>query len=93
MICLISIKGIKWIIHTALPKENIPDNIDPKVFKTKNNRFVVKSTCPSCAATKSQSLLKNRRLQGYLARYKLRHFQQMIPSAWSIFYSKYIKHE
>ena len=61
MICLISIKGIKdikWIIHTALPKRNIPGNIDPKVFRTKNNRFVVKSTCSSCGNKKAKFVKK-----------------------------------
>ena len=33
-------------------------NIDPKVFRTKNNRFVVKSTCSSCGNKKSKFIKK-----------------------------------
>lgn len=29
-------------------------NIDPKIFKTRNGRFVVKSMCPSCKHKKSK---------------------------------------
>ena len=33
-------------------------NIDPKVFRTKNNRYVVKSKCPSCGRRKSKFVRK-----------------------------------
>ena len=33
-------------------------NIDLKIFRTKNNRFVLKSTCPSCGNKKSRFVKK-----------------------------------
>ena len=29
-------------------REKFTGNIDPKIFGTKNNRYIMKSTCPSC---------------------------------------------
>ena len=39
---------IAWIV------ENILKNIDPKVFKTKNNRLIMQSRCPLCEIKKSR---------------------------------------
>ena len=42
----------------CVSKRKYTGNIDPKVFRTKNNRFVVKSTCPSCGHKKSKFVKK-----------------------------------
>ena len=41
-------------------------NIDPKVFRTKNGRYVMKSICPSCKHKKSK-FVKKQEAQGILS--------------------------
>ena len=31
-----------------------PENIDPKIFRTKNNRLIMQSKCPVCETKKSR---------------------------------------
>ena len=40
------------------------DNIDPKMFKTKNNRLIIQPKCSACGTKKSR-FVKNKMLKAY----------------------------
>ena len=40
------------------------ENIDPKMFRTKNNRFIMQSKCPVCGIKKSR-FAKNKKPKVY----------------------------
>ena len=40
------------------------ENIDPKMFKTKNHRLIMQSKCPVCRIEKSR-FVKNRKQRAY----------------------------
>ena len=48
------------------------ENIDPKIFRTKNNRLVMQSKCSACGIKKS-SFLKEQEAKGLLSNLKLKH--------------------
>ena len=43
------------------------ENIDPKMFRTKNNRLVMQSKCPVCRIKKSR-FIKNQEAKGLLSK-------------------------
>ena len=44
--------------------KKVIENIDPKMFKTKNNRLIMQSKCPVCRIEKSR-FVKNRKQRAY----------------------------
>ena len=42
------------------------ENIDPKMFRTKNNRLIIQSKCPVCAIIKSR-FVKEQEAKGLLS--------------------------
>ena len=42
------------------------ENIDPKMFRTKNNRLIMQSKCPVCRIKKSR-FIKNQEAKGLLS--------------------------
>ena len=53
-------------------------NIDPKIFRTKNNRYVLKSKCSSCGNKKSK-FVKKQEAQGLLSMMGLKTPFSKIP--------------
>ena len=43
------------------------ENIDPKMFRTKNNRLIMQSKCPVCRIKKSR-FIKNQEAKGLLSK-------------------------
>ena len=41
--------------------KNVPENKNPRVFKTKNERLILNSTCSVCNNKKSRFVSKNKR--------------------------------
>ena len=55
------------------------ENIDPKIFKTKNNRLYMQSKCPVCGIKKSR-FVKEQEAKGLLSNLKIRTPLSKIPS-------------
>ena len=48
------------------------ENIDPKMFRTKNNRLIMQSKCPVCEIKKSR-FVKEQEAKGLLSSLELKH--------------------
>ena len=46
-------------------------NIDPKIFRTKNNRLVMQSKCPVCGIKKSR-FVKEQEAKGWFSNLEIR---------------------
>ena len=54
------------------------DNIDPKMFKTKNNRLIIQSTCSVCGTKKSR-FVKEQDAKGLLSNFGIKTPFSKIP--------------
>ena len=54
------------------------ENIDPKMFKTKNNRLIMQSKCPACKIKKSR-FAKEHKAKGLLSNLGIRTPLSKIP--------------
>ena len=54
------------------------ENIDPKMFRTKNNRLIMQSKCPVCRIKKSR-FIKNQEAKGLLSNLGIRTPLGKIP--------------
>ena len=55
------------------------DNIDPKIFRTKNNRLLVQSKCSNCKSKKSR-FVKDQEAKGLLSNLRINATFSQIPS-------------
>ena len=55
------------------------ENIDPKMFRTKNNRLIMQSKCPVCRIKKSR-FVKEQEAKGLLSNLEIRSLSSKIPS-------------
>ena len=53
-------------------------NIDPKIFRTKNNRLVMQSKCPVCGIKKSR-FVKEQEAKGLLSNLGIKTLSSKIP--------------
>ena len=54
------------------------ENIDPKMFRTKNNRLIMQSKCPVCRTKKSR-FVKNQEAEGLSSNSGIRTPLSKIP--------------
>ena len=54
------------------------ENIDPKMFRTKNNRLIMQSKCPVCRIKKSR-FVKEQEAKGLLSNLEIRTALSKIP--------------
>ena len=54
------------------------ENIDPKMFKTKNNRLIMQSKCPVCGIKKSR-FVKEQEAKGLLSNLGIKTPLSKIP--------------
>ena len=54
------------------------ENIDPKMFRTKNNRLIIQSKCPDCGNKKSR-FVKEQEAKGLLSNLGIRTLLSKIP--------------
>ena len=54
------------------------ENIDPKMFRTKNNRLIMQSKCPVCGIKKSR-FVKEQEVKGLLSNLEIRAPLSKIP--------------
>ena len=54
------------------------ENIDPKLFKTKNNRLIMQSKCPVCGIKKSR-FVKEQEAKGLLSNLGIKTLLSKIP--------------
>ena len=66
------------------------NNINPKIFKTKNNRLLMQSTCSDCKNKKSR-FVKEQDTKGLLSNLGINH--PLIKFLCWMFYSKVYKNE
>ena len=55
------------------------ENIDPKMFRTKNNRLIIQSKCPVCGIKKSR-FVKEQEPKGLLSNLGIKPPLNKIPS-------------
>ena len=58
--------------------KNDSENIDPKIFRTKNNRLIMQSKCPVCGIKKSR-FMKEQDAKGLLSNLGIRTPLSKIP--------------
>ena len=54
------------------------ENIDPKIFRTKNNRLILQSNCPECRIKKSR-FVKEQEAKGLLSNLGIKTPLSKIP--------------
>ena len=54
------------------------ESIDPKMVRTKNNRFIVQSKCPVCGIKKSR-FVKKQKAKGLLSNLGIKTLLRKIP--------------
>ena len=54
------------------------ENIDPKMFRTKNNRLIMQSKCPACGIKKSR-FIKEQEAKGLLSNLGIKTPLSKIP--------------
>ena len=58
--------------------KKVIENIDPKMFKTKNNRLIMQSKCPVCGIKKSR-FVKEQEAKGLLSNLGIKTPLSKIP--------------
>ena len=67
----------RWILIVWSVKKDT-ENIDPKMFRTKNNRLIMQSKCSACGIKKSR-FVKKQEAKGWLSNLGIRTLLSKIP--------------
>ena len=62
----------------CLKREKDPENLDTKIFKTKNNRIIMQSKCNDCGNKKSR-FMKKQKAKGLLSNLVIKTPLDKIP--------------